>query len=81
MFLSAIDHLQIAALSKCEVAARKFFDERLGLEEIAKPEAHPAFSVANIQACFERLQRAGIVCVRGEDRGRGKMVLCGGSVG
>jgi catechol 2,3-dioxygenase-like lactoylglutathione lyase family enzyme len=99
MLLTGIDHVQIAAPAGCEPAARKFFGELLGLEEIEKPEAlrarggcwfrvgdrqlhigvekdfrpakkaHPAFSVGNIQACFERLQQAGIACVRDEDRG------------
>ena len=32
-----IDHLQIAAPAGCESAARKFFGQLLGLEEIAKP--------------------------------------------
>ena len=33
-----IDHVQIAAPPGCEDAARKFFGELLGLEEIEKPE-------------------------------------------
>jgi catechol 2,3-dioxygenase-like lactoylglutathione lyase family enzyme len=35
----AIDHIQLAAPSGCEEAARRFFGELLGLEEIPKPEA------------------------------------------
>jgi catechol 2,3-dioxygenase-like lactoylglutathione lyase family enzyme len=34
----AIDHIQLAAPSGCEEAARRFFGELLGLEEIPKPE-------------------------------------------
>jgi catechol 2,3-dioxygenase-like lactoylglutathione lyase family enzyme len=34
----AIDHVQLAAPSGCEGAARKFFGELLGMEEIEKPE-------------------------------------------
>ena len=33
-----LDHVQIAAPPGCESAARRFFGELLGLEEIAKPE-------------------------------------------
>lgn len=33
-----IDHVQIAAPKGCETAARTFFGELLGLEEIEKPE-------------------------------------------
>jgi catechol 2,3-dioxygenase-like lactoylglutathione lyase family enzyme len=33
-----IDHIQLAAPAGCEPAARKFFGELLGLEEIPKPE-------------------------------------------
>ncbi|HEY5332248.1 MAG TPA: VOC family protein [Solirubrobacterales bacterium] len=33
-----LDHVQIAAPEGCEPAARRFFGELLGLEEIAKPE-------------------------------------------
>lgn len=33
-----IDHIQLAAPPGCEPAARKFFGEILGLEEIPKPE-------------------------------------------
>ncbi len=39
MLLDDIDHVQIAAPQGCEVAARHFFGELLGLEEIEKPEA------------------------------------------
>ncbi|MDX6437947.1 MAG: hypothetical protein QOF45_530 [Gaiellaceae bacterium] len=35
----AIDHIQLAAPPGCEEAARRFFGELLGLEEIPKPEA------------------------------------------
>ena len=34
----AIDHIQLAAPPGCEQAARRFFGELLGLEEIPKPE-------------------------------------------
>ena len=34
----AIDHIQLAAPPGCEEAARRFFGELLGLEEIPKPE-------------------------------------------
>jgi catechol 2,3-dioxygenase-like lactoylglutathione lyase family enzyme len=37
--LSGIDHLQLAAPPGCEEAARRFFGELLGLEELEKPEA------------------------------------------
>ncbi len=33
-----LDHVQIAAPAGCEPAARRFFGELLGLEEIEKPE-------------------------------------------
>jgi catechol 2,3-dioxygenase-like lactoylglutathione lyase family enzyme len=99
MFVTGIDHVQIAAPTGCELVARKFFGELLGLEEIEKPEAlrarggcwfrvgdrqlhigvetdfrpakkaHPAFAVGDIQACFESLQKAGVVCMWDEDRG------------
>lgn len=36
--LSGIDHVQVAAPPGCEQAARAFYGELLGLEEIAKPE-------------------------------------------
>ena len=39
MFLTDIDHVQIAAPVGCESAARKFVGELLGLEEIEKPGA------------------------------------------
>ena len=35
----AVDHIQLAAPPGCEQAARWFFGELLGLEEIPKPEA------------------------------------------
>ena len=34
----AIDHIQLAAPAGCEEAARRFFGELLGLEEVPKPE-------------------------------------------
>ncbi len=37
--LDAIDHLQLAAPAGCEDAARRFFGELLGLEELEKPES------------------------------------------
>jgi catechol 2,3-dioxygenase-like lactoylglutathione lyase family enzyme len=36
--ITDIDHIQIAAPPGCEAAARRFFGELLGLEEIEKPE-------------------------------------------
>lgn len=38
MLLTGIDHIQIAAPTGCEQAAREFFGRLLGLEEIEKPE-------------------------------------------
>ena len=37
--LSGIDHVQLAAPPGCEDAARAFFGDVIGLEEIPKPEA------------------------------------------
>jgi catechol 2,3-dioxygenase-like lactoylglutathione lyase family enzyme len=39
MFLTGIDHVQLAAPPGCEHGARNFFGRLLGLEEIEKPEA------------------------------------------
>jgi len=39
MFLTGIDHVQIAAPDGCEAQARRFFGELLGLAEMEKPEA------------------------------------------
>ena len=39
MPILAIDHIQIAAPPRCEDAARHFFGNLLGLQEISKPEA------------------------------------------
>jgi catechol 2,3-dioxygenase-like lactoylglutathione lyase family enzyme len=39
MFITDIDHLQIAAPKGCEAEARRFFGRLLGLSEIEKPEA------------------------------------------
>jgi catechol 2,3-dioxygenase-like lactoylglutathione lyase family enzyme len=36
--LNGIDHVQLAAPAGCEDAARRFFGELLGLEEVEKPE-------------------------------------------
>ena len=36
--IDGIDHVQLAAPAGCEDAARRFFGELLGLEEIEKPE-------------------------------------------
>jgi catechol 2,3-dioxygenase-like lactoylglutathione lyase family enzyme len=36
--LAGIDHVQLAAPPGCEAAARRFFGELLGLEELEKPE-------------------------------------------
>ncbi|MFB3922852.1 MAG: VOC family protein [Terriglobia bacterium] len=38
MFITDIDHLQLAAPKGCEAEARRFFGELLGLEEVEKPE-------------------------------------------
>ena len=38
MAVLGIDHVQIAAPSGCEPAARRFYGELLGLDEIPKPE-------------------------------------------
>jgi catechol 2,3-dioxygenase-like lactoylglutathione lyase family enzyme len=38
MFVTGIDHVQIAAPKGCEQEARNFFGHLLGLEEIEKPE-------------------------------------------
>ncbi|MFJ7935328.1 VOC family protein [Sporosarcina sp. NPDC096371] len=37
-FLTGIDHIQIAAPAGSDAAARKFYGELLGMEEIPKPE-------------------------------------------
>ena len=37
--IDAIDHVQLAAPAGCEEAARRFFGELLGLEELEKPES------------------------------------------
>lgn len=37
-FLTGIDHIQIAAPPSSENAARKFYGELLGMEEIPKPD-------------------------------------------
>src|SRR3954452_12827363 len=34
-----IDHVQVAGPAGCEAAARRFYGELLGLEELEKPEA------------------------------------------
>jgi catechol 2,3-dioxygenase-like lactoylglutathione lyase family enzyme len=34
-----LDHVQIAAPSGCETAARRFFGDLIGLQELEKPEA------------------------------------------
>lgn len=39
MRVIALDHVQLAAPAGCEEAARAFFGDLLGLEELAKPEA------------------------------------------
>jgi catechol 2,3-dioxygenase-like lactoylglutathione lyase family enzyme len=38
MFVTDIDHLQLAAPKGCDAEARRFFGRLLGLEEIEKPE-------------------------------------------
>ena len=37
--IDGIDHVQLAAPADCQDAARQFFGELLGLDEIPKPEA------------------------------------------
>jgi catechol 2,3-dioxygenase-like lactoylglutathione lyase family enzyme len=37
--IETLDHVQLAAPSGCEAAARRFFGELLGLAEVPKPEA------------------------------------------
>ena len=39
MWITDIDHLQIAAPKGCEAEARRFFGDVLGLQEIEKPAA------------------------------------------
>ncbi len=38
MTVTGIDHVQIAAPAGCEAAARRFYGELLGMEELPKPE-------------------------------------------
>lgn len=37
--LAGLDHVQVAAPPGCEAAARRFYGELLGLDEVAKPES------------------------------------------
>jgi len=37
--VATLDHVQVAAPPGCEAAAREFYGELLGLEEVEKPEA------------------------------------------
>ena len=37
--IDALDHVQLAAPAGCEDAARRFFGDLLGLEELEKPES------------------------------------------
>lgn len=39
MLVTDIDHVQLAAPPGCEPAARQFFGELMGFEEVEKPEA------------------------------------------
>ena len=39
MVLLGLDHVQLAAPAGCETAARDFYGELLGLQELPKPEA------------------------------------------
>lgn len=39
MGILGLDHVQVAAPAECEAAARRFYGELLGLEEIEKPGA------------------------------------------
>ena len=39
MWVLGLDHVQLAAPAGCEPAARRFFGELLGLEELSKPAA------------------------------------------
>jgi len=38
MFVTGIDHVQVAAPAGCEAEARAFYGDLLGLEELPKPE-------------------------------------------
>src|SRR5436853_2039887 len=38
MFVTGIDHVQVAAPAGCEAEARAFYGELLGLRELPKPE-------------------------------------------
>ena len=37
--MATLDHVQVAAPPGCEAAAREFYGELLGLEEVEKPES------------------------------------------
>ena len=37
--LAGLDHVQVAAPPGCEAAARRFYGELLGLDEVAKPDS------------------------------------------
>jgi len=39
MTVLGIDHVQVAAPARCEPAARAFYGELLGLDELTKPDA------------------------------------------
>jgi catechol 2,3-dioxygenase-like lactoylglutathione lyase family enzyme len=41
MRILGIDHVQVAAPRGCEAAARAFYGELLGMEEVPKPETLP----------------------------------------
>ncbi len=87
--LIGIHHIQLSAPPTCEILARKFYGDLLGLVEIEKPaelkkrggvwfeigeqqlhigvekaftaaaKAHPALSVAGLEALREKLETAG----------------------
>ena len=55
MGVVGIDHVQVAAPPGCEAAARRFYGELLGLEEVAKPEALRARGGAWFRAGAQQL--------------------------
>ena len=62
MWITDIDHLQIAAPKGCEPEARRFFGDLLGLQEIEKP-AHGIITLIDLKwpiraFGFELLSRA-----------------------
>lgn len=55
MRVTGIDHVQVAAPAGCEEAARAFYGELLGLEELPKPEALAARGGCWFRAGSEQL--------------------------